>query len=452
MKKMKGEQQEQLFSSIKIPNNPQRYLHNFMICFLFFGSGLVIGITLSFYLNDLPFIFNLKFQEKEYSVGVKPPSPILSSSKESQLLTPPTISRNSHQSSSPPPPLLPKTTQQSNFDSEEKLPIEQNLVLESNPVEIKQESGERVGLKEFLEPPKAMHDMTDEELSWRASFLPTILNYPFKQTPKVAFMYLSRGDMPLAPLWERFFAGHEGLYSIYVHTQPFYNGNAPPNSVFHNRRIPSKAVEWGKFSMIEAERRLLANALLDISNTRFVLLSEACIPLYNFTTIYKYLMESNTTFVESYDDPSTVGRGRYSRRMMPHVSINQWRKGSQWIEVDRQVAVDIITDTKYFNLFKKYCRPDCYSDEHYIPTMVTMKFWRKNANRTLTWVDWSKGGPHPMRFGRYEVTVDLLKDLRKGGKCLYNGKSTDVCHLFARKFSYLSLNRLLMFSQKAFQY
>ena len=36
-------------------------------------------------------------------------------------------------------------------------------------------------------------------------------------------------------------------------------------------------VGWGKVNMIEAERRLLANALLDTSNERFVLVSEACI-------------------------------------------------------------------------------------------------------------------------------------------------------------------------------
>lgn len=33
-------------------------------------------------------------------------------------------------------------------------------------------------------------------------------------------------------------------------------------------------VRWGKISMVDAERRLLANALKDPENQRFVLLSE----------------------------------------------------------------------------------------------------------------------------------------------------------------------------------
>lgn len=207
-------------------------------------------------------------------------------------------------------------------------------------------------------------------------------------------------------------------------------------------------VTWGTFSMIEAERRLLANALLDISNERFVLLSEACIPLFNFTTVYNYLINTNNTFVEAYDQPGAVGRGRYNRRMRPWVTIEQWRKGSQWFAMDRELAVEIISDKKYYTLFKRFCRPSCYSDEHYIPTFVSMVFPHKNWNRTLTWVDWAKKGPHPSKFGRYEITVDFLNRLRNGRRCVYNGRVTSVCHLFARKFSPLALDRLMRFGPK----
>jgi len=38
--------------------------------------------------------------------------------------------------------------------------------------------------------------------------------------------------------------------------------------------ILSLQVTWGKISMVDAERRLLANALQDIDNQHFVLLSD----------------------------------------------------------------------------------------------------------------------------------------------------------------------------------
>lgn len=206
-------------------------------------------------------------------------------------------------------------------------------------------------------------------------------------------------------------------------------------------------------NMIEAERRLLANALLDISNQRFVLLSESCIPLHNFRTVYSYLVNSNKTFVDLYDDPSWVGRGRYNSHMYPQISLSQWRKGSQWFEMDRDLAIEVVADKKYFPVFQKYCKGSCYADEHYLPTFVHMKFSAKNSNRTLTWVDFSKGGPHPAKFTRTDVTVDLLNILRNGTtRCVDNRSSSDICHLFARKFTPATLERLLRFAPKVMHF
>jgi len=85
-------------------------------------------------------------------------------------------------------------------------------------------------LERWTRPPARVdHAMTDEELLWRASFAPGIRRYPFRRVPKVAFMFLTR-----------FFRGHEGRYSIYVHALPSYRANFTSGSVFYRRQIPSK--------------------------------------------------------------------------------------------------------------------------------------------------------------------------------------------------------------------
>lgn len=84
------------------------------------------------------------------------------------------------------------------------------------------------------------HDMDDQELLWKASMVPRIQEVPYKMEPKVAFMFLTRGPLAMAPLWEKFFKGHEGLYSIYVHTDPSFDEPLTEDSVFYGRRIPSK--------------------------------------------------------------------------------------------------------------------------------------------------------------------------------------------------------------------
>lgn len=270
--------------------------------------------------------------------------------------------------------------------------------------------------------------------------------------PKIAFLFLVRGPLPLAQLWDRFFRGHEGLYSIYVHVDPLYNQSYHEDSVFYGRRIPSKEVQWGRFNMVEAERRLLANALLDHSNQRFVLLSESCIPLFNFSTIYSYLMNSKKSYIEVYDKKGATGLGRYSPRMYPLIRPSQWRKGSQWFEMSRELALEVVSDRKYFPVFEKYCKNSCYGDEHYLPTYINIEFGKENTNRTVTWVDWSVLGPHPGKYERPRVTPDLLEKLRSNYTCKYNGKKTNLCFLFARKFMPSSLNRLLMFAPKVMKF
>ncbi|KAA8540315.1 hypothetical protein F0562_024122 [Nyssa sinensis] len=310
---------------------------------------------------------------------------------------------------------------------------------------------ERNTLERWVRPPSSLlHHMNDTELFWRASFVPLIKDYPFIRTPKMAFMFLTRGPLPLAPLWEKFFKGHEGLYSIYIHSLPSYDANFPPSSVFYQRQIPSQVAEWGRMSMCDAERRLLANALLDISNEWFVLLSEACIPLQNFGIVYRYVSRSRYSFIGAVDEPGPYGRGRYNSNMAPEVNISDWRKGSQWFEINRQLAVNIIEDSIYYPKFEDFCRPACYVDEHYFPTMLSIQSPHLLANRSLTWVDWSRGGAHPATFGKADITEQFFKRIFEGHTCTYNNQPLSVCYLFARKFAPSALEPLLEFAPKVF--
>lgn len=301
-------------------------------------------------------------------------------------------------------------------------------------------------------PSNLIHTMSDKELLWRASFVPQLKKYPFARVPKIAFMFLTKGPLPLAPLWERFFKGHKSLFSIYIHSLPSFEARFPSTSVFYERQIPSQIAEWGRMSMCDAERRLLANALLDISNEYFILVSESCIPLYNFTITYRYITRSKYSFMGAFDDPGPFGRGRYSPNMLPEVNISQWRKGSQWFQVNRKLASIIISDVTFYPKFLEFCRPACYVDEHYFPTLLTIKAPSLLANRSLTWVDWSRGGPHPATFGAMDIKEEFMRKLHEGRECVYNDKPSLMCYMFARKFAPSTLEKLLRFSQEFLGY
>lgn len=199
---MKNEQDQ--FTTTKLFSLSQTYLHNVVVYFIIFGSGLIIGISVSFFLEDIPnTIQNKLFFTLTQPPPPPPPTPIL-----------------------PPPPPPPQPQQQ--------IPLVLNNETKILP--------RKIGLREYIKAPESCkHDMKDEELIWRASMVPRVRDFPFKRRPKIAFMFLTRGSLPLAPLWERFFEGHEGSYSIYVHSQPSFNATAPEGGpIFQGRRVPSK--------------------------------------------------------------------------------------------------------------------------------------------------------------------------------------------------------------------
>ncbi|KAK5817089.1 hypothetical protein PVK06_022012 [Gossypium arboreum] len=175
-------------------------------------------------------------------------------------------------------------------------------------------------------------------------------------------------------------------------------------------------VVWGKFSMVDIERRLLARSLLDPDNQQFLLLSDSCVPLHNFDYVYNYLMLTNVSFIDCFVDLGPHGTGRYSERMMPEVEKNAFRKGSQWFSMKRQHAIIVMADNLYYRKFKNYCKPhmdgrNCYSDEHYLPTFFNMIDPSGVANRSVTYVDWSEGKWHPRAFRAQDITFEFLKNL-----------------------------------------
>jgi len=93
-----------------------------------------------------------------------------------------------------------------------------------------------------------------------------------------------------------------------------------PGTVFLNFFFPTRCgvvwcgcagqvIKWGGISMVDAERRLLAQALLDPLNQRFVLVSDSCVPLFNFSFVYTYLLGTPVSFLRGSNYRGSRGRG-----------------------------------------------------------------------------------------------------------------------------------------------
>ncbi|KAI5673004.1 hypothetical protein M9H77_13368 [Catharanthus roseus] len=305
-------------------------------------------------------------------------------------------------------------------------------------------------------------------------------SFDFQGNAKVAFLFLARKDLPLDFLWGSFFENADvANFSIYIHSEPgfVFHESTTKSAFFYNRQLKNSIkVAWGESSMIQAERLLLGTALEDPANQRFVLLSDSCVPLYNFSYIYSYLMASPRSFVDSFLDKK---EGRYNPKMSPVIPQSKWRKGSQWIALVRRHAELIVDDKTIFPVFGKFCkrRPpvdaskgklnlklqkqhNCIPDEHYVQTLLAMNAVEDELERrAVTYTLWNQSttktekGWHPVTFSYADARPEQIKRIKEINHVYYdtefrtewckNNSTLVPCFLFARKFSRGAAMRLL---------
>ncbi|KAL4611266.1 hypothetical protein ACB092_08G111200 [Castanea dentata] len=274
---------------------------------------------------------------------------------------------------------------------------------------------------------------------------------------KIAFLFLTNSDLHFAPLWQQFFqnAPSKNLYNVYVHADPSVNVTRPKGTVFEFRFIPAKKTYRGSPTLISATRRLLATAVIDDpANAFFAVLSQYCVPLHSFRYVYSSLVTSTTfdltqspsesaqyggvrlkykSFIEIISKNRSLwkryaARGRFA--MMPEVPFEKFRVGSQFFVVTRKHALVVIKDRTLWRKFKLPCYRDdeCFPEEHYFPTLLSMADPDGCTHYTLTKVNWTGTvNGHPYTYRPPEVSAELIYRLRQS--------NFSESYLFARKFT-----------------
>ncbi|KAK6149702.1 hypothetical protein DH2020_017227 [Rehmannia glutinosa] len=232
--------------------------------------------------------------------------------------------------------------------------------------------------------------LTDSSFSTALPRKPRVVSHQFRGDPKIAFMFLVRRSLPLDFLWESFFENvDKAKFSIYIHSEPgfVFDESTTRSAFFFNRQLNNSIkVAWGEASMIEAERLLFEEALQDPANQRFVLLSDSCVPLYNFSYIYKYLTDSPRSFVDRCSLQSKDVTSYTQEEMAERITVGHLNSRHAEVLVDDEIV---------FPVFRKFCkelmifvlqrRPpidpnrknlklqkqhNCIPDEHYVQTLL----------------------------------------------------------------------------------
>ncbi|GAB4820324.1 hypothetical protein N2152v2_007370 [Parachlorella kessleri] len=238
------------------------------------------------------------------------------------------------------------------------------------------------------------------------------------------------GELPVSQLDRQF------LFTFYIHAAPDVPGfNA--SSMFAGSLIPHRThARRQEHSLIDAERLLLAEALRDPLNQRFLLLSDTTLPLYGPALVYQQAMAETLSRMDActYHPEIPGNLDRWDAGMEgPHFKMHHWRKTSMWFSMPRKHAEVIAREVEINAAFQQFCKKrlvhpltnstaSCSSCEHY-PAIVMAVLGLEHETTCNgdgnTYVDWNidiKYG-HPRTFKNKDVNDSLVAVARTGYYC-----------------------------------
>jgi hypothetical protein len=217
----------------------------------------------------------------------------------------------------------------------------------------------------------------------------------------LAFCFLTKGSHNQSKLWYNFFQKTcPSKFNIYCHNKEhFQYSDYFLKNYEINKKIPT---EWGDISLVKATLLLFKEAFKNTDNKFFILLSESCIPLYNFSKIYNFLNSYNTNLIdydENWDPFKDTCEWNYINKMKtvkdcPFFKTRSLKKASQWLCLDRQ-TVDFFLKNDHTNIFS----PIHAVDENYFSTLIK-SYSLKYTKFSMTFTNWGSyiNPRHPQKF------------------------------------------------------
>jgi hypothetical protein len=125
---------------------------------------------------------------------------------------------------------------------------------------------------------------------------------------KVAFLFLVLDGPNFPAVWDAYFKGNESLSNVYIH--PKYAATWRPE------RVISELHETGWGYIIPAYLALFSAAFADPENSKFIVVSESCVPVKLFAAMYARVMADPA---ESFMKPMKIKRYDREARLTPAV-------------------------------------------------------------------------------------------------------------------------------------
>lgn len=248
---------------------------------------------------------------------------------------------------------------------------------------------------------------------------------------KICFLFMVYDRINKPEIWDSFFEfADKSKYSIYVHSKCDIIDERSEilKKYIIDKRYPT---EWGTWSLVEVQNRLLELGLKDQSNSKFLFMSDSHVPLHDFDTVYNSIMNNDFSFVD------IIGRltqnNTNTMNDVFNIGKSNMFKMSQWSCLNRKHAEQLL---EHENDMKLQSQFSIIPDENaYICTLTGLYFPKKVENlynKNLTFVDWvipstnKMYRAHPRTYDNNELTK-LIPTLRN--EFLFVRKISQNCNI-----------------------
>ena len=224
------------------------------------------------------------------------------------------------------------------------------------------------------------------------------------------------------------------LFSVYVHAPPAFRGY-DEDSLWAGKLIQHRVqTSWGAHTLVEATRNLLWEAYRDPLNTRFLLVSESDLPIYDPFTLYQQVQAETRSRLDTCRHEKT-SPWRWDPRMeTARLRFYHWRKSPQWMSMIREHVGLVLNDEEVYRKFERHCWSawdqqhqrwyrDCFSDEHYFATLLSVEERDEEGvcmARGVSYTEWEGNAAHPKSFGSHVIDADLIRRARNAPLTVVN--------------------------------
>lgn len=249
---------------------------------------------------------------------------------------------------------------------------------------------------------------------------------------KIVFLFMIYDKIEKEDLWVKFFKDVDiSKYKIFIHSKDNFNVNF--SDEFFKKFLLDKnyPTEWGTYSLVHVQNRLLEESLKDEESYKFIFLSGSHIPLHTFDFLYNFLTKNDLSYFHYFqiNKESDLFKKRISSiNNIYNYGLLGWVYASQWAILNRKQAEFIIKNEKDFkSIFEKSKFPDEFA---YINYLFENRLVQKIVNNKTTYFSFvpsfdPKYRPIPHTYDLEELNYDIIKNIKKS--FLFMRKISSTC-------------------------